>query len=923
MQRIPENPVLSLRAACFLRPVCAVVLLALLPTLALAAETLTLGVFAYRPKPVMEERFRQLAIYLDGALPDHRVVLEILDQKEMEAALSANRLDLVFTNPSHFVLLRHRNRLSGAIATLISREDGQATSALGGVILAPSGREDIRELNDLRGKRIAIPGLKFLGGYQTQAYELLQAGIRLPNDAQLVEVGGHDAVVAALLEGKADAGFVRTGIVEAMQREGKLPEGRLKLINRQNLPDFPYVVSTRLYPEWAFAALPHVPESVVKRIARTLLFIEADMPVAEAAGIEGFAIPGDYQTVEELTRKLRLPPYEMPEFHFADVWQRYRETIFMGLASGGVIVFLVTRLLVNNRRLRRQQEKQEASERRLNLIIKGANLGTWEWEIPSGTLYFNEHWARMLGYAPDAIPSHIDTWKQLVHPSDWETINAALNPHLAGLQESYTCQHRLQHKEGRWVWVLDAGQVIERDAEGNPVRASGIHMDISPLKEIEIALRHREQHMQTLLDSMDDVVLVIDTAGRIAESHWPLNDGLAPPTDDWIGRDCAEILPTSLTEIIGELMGELILDASKPLHREFEWPFANGTRWFLATFSALKAPEDRHPRGFLCVARDITIRKHEEKALALSRIEVDKLARRNQLLLDAAGEGIYGVDLAGNITFINPTALAMLGLTEVEALGRNSHELFHDQRLDGIPYPQEECPLHQTLVDGLRREVDEVFCRRNGELFFVHLVTTSVIDEGQCVGAEVVFLDVSARKAMEMELTRLATTDTLTNVANRRHFMSQVETEFSRIQRFEQPATLLMLDLDHFKTINDTYGHAAGDSVLIAFAATVRGALRKVDVVGRLGGEEFAVLLPGSEMESAMRFAERLRNLVAELRITSGETSLGVTVSIGIASLRGTADTPDAVLARADVALYRAKANGRNRVEGEMSSAEP
>ncbi|MEW6164763.1 MAG: diguanylate cyclase [Pseudomonadota bacterium] len=887
----------------------------LLSAWAKAEEALTVGIFAYRPEPVMERKFGPLIEYLDERLPDRDVRLEVLDLDGIEQAVAERRLDFVFTNPSHFVLLRHGNRLSGAIATLETVEDGAPTDVLAGVILAPADRADIVRYADLRGKRIAVPGLRFLGGFQTQAYELLKADVHLPGDARLIEKGGHDQVVAALLAGEADAGFVRSGIIESMMREGRLPAGRLKVVEPRNHPDFPFAASTRLYPEWSFAALPHVPEDVVRRIAVALYSITPDMPLARAAGIVGFTIPGDYQAVEDLARALRLPPYETPEFRPGDVWRRYRWAIIASLLLLGSIGGVSVGLLAGNRRLRRQREEIAAGARRLDLVVEGANLGTWDWDLPSGHVDFSERLVRMLGYAPDELVPHVSSWEQLIHAADLPGVRAALDAHLRGESPRYATVHRLQHKNGRWVWVLDAGQVTARDADGRALHMSGIHLDMTEAKEAEAALQKREHHLQTLLTSMDDVVIVIDTSGDVAEAHWPAGDADAPDVRAWPGRECAKLLPPELAEAIGTIMGELILDNATPLHREFAWPLGGRTRWFSATFSALKSADEPYPRGFLCVARDITRRKEEEAALARSRAEIEKLSRRNQLLLDAAGEGIYGVDTDGNISFINPSALAMLGLTEAEALGRNSHELFHDHHLDGSDYPQVHCPLHQTLRDGQRRETEDTFLRRNGEPFFVHLVATPVVDAGRRIGAEIVFLDISARKAMEAELTRLATTDALTGVANRRQFIASAEAELARVQRFAQPAALLMLDLDHFKRINDTRGHAAGDAVLVAFADAVRGMLRKVDSFGRIGGEEFAVLLPGTDMAAALKLAERLRLMTAALSVAAGEHAVVFTVSIGVALMRVEDASPDEAMARADAALYRAKQAGRNRVE--------
>ena len=136
----------------------------------------------------------------------------------------------------------------------------------------------------------------------------MQAGIRLPDEARLDIVGSHDAVVKTVLAGQAETGFVRTGLIEQLQREGKLDPAQLRIINRQNYSGFPYLVSTRLYPEWAFVALPHVDSRRVRKIASSLMLLEAEHPVARAAGIAGFSPPADYLPVEKIMRALRSPP---------------------------------------------------------------------------------------------------------------------------------------------------------------------------------------------------------------------------------------------------------------------------------------------------------------------------------------------------------------------------------------------------------------------------------------------------------------------------------------------------------------------------------------------------------------------------------------------------------------------------------------
>jgi diguanylate cyclase (GGDEF)-like protein len=168
---------------------------------------------------------------------------------------------------------------------------------------------------------------------------------------------------------------------------------------------------------------------------------------------------------------------------------------------------------------------------------------------------------------------------------------------------------------------------------------------------------------------------------------------------------------------------------------------------------------------------------------------------------------------------------------------------------------------------------------------------------------------------MTLELRQLATTDFLTGLANRREFMAKVGDELARLQRAPGlRAAVLMLDLDHFKNVNDRHGHAAGDAVLQHFALRVSAELRKNDVAGRVGGEEFAILLPGADLVSAQALAERLRTRLREGALNWQGHTITVTVSIGMAALDERDQTADAVLVRADQALYHAKAAGRDQV---------
>ncbi len=176
-----------------------------------------------------------------------------------------------------------------------------------------------------------------------------------------------------------------------------------------------------------------------------------------------------------------------------------------------------------------------------------------------------------------------------------------------------------------------------------------------------------------------------------------------------------------------------------------------------------------------------------------------------------------------------------------------------------------------------------------------------------------VMIDITNEKEMEEELRRLATTDPLTGAFNRRHFMVLADEEVSRATRHGRPISVLMLDIDHFKKINDTYGHAAGDEALKRTVDTVQSQLRGSDVLGRFGGEEFAVLIPETDTEGAMALAERIRCAVECITVVWEGQTFSFTTSVGVATLHGDYDVEEA-FNHADQALYEAKSSGRNRV---------
>ncbi|MBV7538384.1 CHASE domain-containing protein [Duganella sp. sic0402] len=271
--------------------------------------------------------------------------------------------------------------------------------------------------------------------------------------------------------------------------------------------------------------------------------------------------------------------------------------------------------------------------------------------------------------------------------------------------------------------------------------------------------------------------------------------------------------------------------------------------------------------------------------------------------------------LASLVRIVDVNAAA---LQQVAASGKQASELTLAQNFDASAMPNFARAVaalaqgqHLFACEGSFERLDGV--ARLNEL-------TLLVMPGHTHSLDFVIvstLDITERRRMNDELRVLATTDFLTGLPNRREFMGRLAEEEGRLQRdIGASAAVLVLDIDHFKRINDEYGHAAGDAVLRQLADLMRDGQRKIDVLGRIGGEEFAVLLPGTALDAAAVFAERLRARVEQMpmRLDDGVT-LNITVSIGIAALGGKTGGGDLALIRADQALYCAKRGGRNRVE--------
>lgn len=229
------------------------------------------AVLAFRPKPETLARWQPVVDYLNQAGLNRRIELVAYTYKELEAAVAAKQVDFVLTQPAHYIILTYAQGLYSPLATLVEQEGGYQLAKFGGVIISRSERDDLVNIADLRGKKVAVSTLSSLGSYQMQARELLRHDLSAVQEMQIVELGQpQDKSVYAVLNGEADVAFIRTGLIEAMVREGKFDLSRLKVINPQKIAGFPFLVSTPLYPEWPLSAMPWTDGDLSRQVAAAI-----------------------------------------------------------------------------------------------------------------------------------------------------------------------------------------------------------------------------------------------------------------------------------------------------------------------------------------------------------------------------------------------------------------------------------------------------------------------------------------------------------------------------------------------------------------------------------------------------------------------------------------------------------------------------
>ncbi|MDD5228799.1 MAG: diguanylate cyclase [Methylococcales bacterium] len=457
---------------------------------ALAEEPthLRFGVLSLRPKEITMAQWVPLAQEIERNLPAHTVELFPMTYSELDKATKEKQLDFVLTSPEHYILLKNRLGMS-AIATLIRLEKGHPLTHYAGVIFTRTDREDIQTLSDLNNKVIASSEEQSFGGYLMQRWELKKNQIAVKS----YDFTGmpQDKVIDEVLNGKADAGFVRSGVLEKLEQSGKISLGEnasVRVLNSLPMSDnMPVLHSTEYYPEWTFAVSSHVSTDISRKVSLVLLNIELNSNVAKAAGIAGFIPPADYTPVEILMLRLHIHPEKLKDFNFKDVIWRYRGFVAIGIAVVLLIFVLIIFLVRANRQLKTTKISLHEYYAEMSLLLNSMAEGAYGVDNNGFCRFVNDAFLKILGYknADEVMGKHIH---ELIHHSHIDG-----TPYPSETCKMYNAyrQHRNIHVSDEVFWRKD-GIAVPVEYWSQPIIADGVvkgaiatFMDITERKKDE------------------------------------------------------------------------------------------------------------------------------------------------------------------------------------------------------------------------------------------------------------------------------------------------------------------------------------------------------------------------------------------------------------------------------------------------------
>ncbi|ESY52889.1 diguanylate cyclase [Mesorhizobium sp. LNJC372A00] len=547
----------------------------------------------------------------------------------------------------------------------------------------------------------------------------------------------------------------------------------------------------------------------------------------------------------------------------------------------------------------------------------------------------NPAFAAMLGYSKQEIEAL--TFFQITHPDDVQIGRETMEGMRAGTVNAFHFEKRYLRKDGTPVWAHLAGSVIRDEKSGSPLYLVSQIEDIDARKQSEARIAEAETRWNFALASAGQGVWDLDMrkGGTTYSATWVKMLGYADgeldgDPDRWL----AMIHPDD-RENVAEADRAHLEGRTPFFEAEFRMRHKDGHWvWILDRGKTLERDKDGRLVRAIGSLTDITQRKQTEESLIVSAAMLADEKERLRVTLQSIGDAVICTDAANRITFMNPVAEKLTGVVGAEALGKTLGHVYWavdeetGQRI-GMTRPAlgSASPADQNSR--------AVLIRRDDTRCSIRQVVSPIMNDRQeFCGLVIVFQDFTDARALQRQLAYAAAHDALTGLANRSSFIRTMEELVDRSRKADtaRPAGehhFMFIDLDHFKLVNDTGGHAAGDALLKRVAEAIRGALGPEDIVARLGGDEFAVILKAGSSAGARIAARSVIDAIRGLQFSWDGRPHAIDASIGLAPIHSNSGEVDEIIARADAACYAAKAAGRGCVSvapddtGSRGQAEP
>ncbi|WEP48272.1 diguanylate cyclase [Cronobacter dublinensis subsp. beijingensis] len=543
------------------------------------------------------------------------------------------------------------------------------------------------------------------------------------------------------------------------------------------------------------------------------------------------------------------------------------------------------------------------SETRFRNAMEYSAIGMALVSTEGSFLQVNKALCTFLGYTPEQLASM--SFQQLTYPEDLHADMALVEKLLNGEMNNYSLEKRYYTRAGDVVWALLAVSIV-RQRDGSPLYFIAQIEDITDLKRTEWVNKRLMER-----------ITLANEAGGIGIWEWELGTDIIA----WDQRmfELYEVPPHTrptyqlwksrlLKEDVAQAEATIqeALRSRVPFKLEFRIQVKNGVRHIRALANRVLNKQGEVER-LLGINMDMTEVKQLNEALFQEK-------ERLHITLDSIGEAVICTDVAMNVTFMNPVAEKMSGWRQEEAIGQPVLAILRITFGDNGPLLED---IHSGDATHASTGIDQdvvLHCRSGGNYDIHYTITPLSTLEGENIGSVLVIHDVTESRKMLRQLSYSASHDALTHLANRVSFEAHLKRLLQSVSDTHQRHALVYIDLDRFKAVNDTAGHAAGDALLRELASLMLGMLRTTDVLARLGGDEFGLLLPDCSLENARTISERIVAAINEYPFVWESRLHRIGASAGITIIEAANNQAQEVMSQADIACYTSKNAGRGVV---------